>query len=280
MNIKTYRTSKERLFADYIKAEKERADKKIYSLDLPEIGRLTAYLYQPEDKSRMSDQPILAVFHGGGFVLGYPEQEGPYARKMAERLGCLVVVLDYKLAPEFPFPLPITSSYDFLSQFMQEKSNLGVSSEELILLGHSAGGNLVLAIEQLNQERQELTIKRVIANYPVLDARPWLRNVQAWSRMQDYISWYIKKQEEVNNSLVSPILSDRLNLSKLCLLGAEQDPLCSASRAFFQKNPKITYKEYEGAQHGFTHFWYQEFDAEKSVEAWEDVMRFIKEGKL
>ncbi|CEO75862.1 Uncharacterised protein [Streptococcus pneumoniae] len=43
---------------------------------------------------------------------------------------------------------------------------------------------------------------------------------------------------------------------------------------------ELTIKEYEGAQHGFTHFWYQEFDAEKSVEAWEDVMRFIKEGKL
>ncbi|CTO41697.1 TPA: alpha/beta hydrolase [Streptococcus pneumoniae] len=278
MNIKTYRTSKERLFADYIKAEKERADKKIYSLDLPEIGRLTAYLYQPEDKSRMADQPILAVFHGGGFVLGYPEQEGPYARKMAERLGCLVVVLDYKLAPEFPFPLPITSSYDFLSQFMQEKSNLGVSSEELILLGHSAGGNLVLAIEQLNQERQGLHIKQVIVNYPVLDWRQWSQDK---SRLGDYCHWYLGKNfSNIHYPLASPVLAEGLNKPNIFLMVASLDPLAPQAHDFFQKNPKISYKEYEGAQHGFTHFWYQEFDAEKSAEAWEDIIRFIKEGQL
>jgi len=278
MDIKAYRVSKDILFADYIKEEQRTTDKENYSVALPEVGNVTAYLYGPKNQSRMTDHPVVAVFHGGGFVLGYPEQEGLYARKIAEQLGCLVVVLDYKLAPEFPFPLPIISSYDFLCQFMKEKSNFGVVSNEVILLGHSAGGNLVLGIEQLNQERQGLHIKQVIVNYPVLDWRQWSQDK---SRLGDYYRWYLGKNfSNIHHPLSSPILAEGLNKPNIFLMVASLDPLAPQAHAFFQKNPKITYKEYEGAQHGFTHFWYQEFDAEKSAEAREDVMRFIKEGEL
>lgn len=69
-------------------------------------------------------------FHGGGFVLGFYELDGPYCQKLANLAGCMVINIDYCLAPEFKFPKPVHASYETICEILKEKDRYGIDSEK------------------------------------------------------------------------------------------------------------------------------------------------------
>ncbi len=115
--------------------------------------------------------PALLHIHGGGYVIGAPEMMEPANRLLASELGCLVVSVDYRLAPEAPHPAPVEDCYAALQWLHAKADQLGVDRSRIGVKGESAGGGLAAALALLARDRggPELAFQHLI--YPMLDDR-------------------------------------------------------------------------------------------------------------
>mgnify|MGYP006287175707 CR=1 FL=1 len=108
-------------------------------------GPIPMRLYWPERDSQM---PALVFYHGGGFVVGTLDAYDGLCRALAERLGALVVSVDYRLAPEAPFPAAIDDSAAAFEWVVQRAEHLGVDPQRVHVGGDSAGGNISTVVTQ------------------------------------------------------------------------------------------------------------------------------------
>jgi acetyl esterase/lipase len=85
---------------------------------------------------------VILYIHGGGFVLGRPEMADNYLAALAEELKTLIVAVDYRLAPEHPFPLPLEDCYTALGWLFGDDHELGIDTRKVVIMRHSASGGL------------------------------------------------------------------------------------------------------------------------------------------
>ena len=130
-------------------------------------------IYERSDRQRPSG--ALLWIHGGGLVLGRPEQANTWCSALAADLDVLVVSVDYRLAPEHPFPDGLTDCYDALVWLNDRAAELGVDPGRIAVGGDSAGGGLSAALCQLARDRGGPTVCFQLLNYPMLDDRTVLR---------------------------------------------------------------------------------------------------------
>ncbi len=110
-------------------------------------------------------------FHGGGHVLGVPEMDAPQLRRWAAELGCLVLSVDYRLAPETRFPGAMNDAYAALGWLYTEAEALGVDRERVAVSGASAGGAMAAGLALLARDRGEYAIAFQHLEQPRLDDR-------------------------------------------------------------------------------------------------------------
>ncbi|MFM8352872.1 MAG: alpha/beta hydrolase [Actinomycetales bacterium] len=115
--------------------------------------------------------PGLLFIHGGGMILGDLDHDDAVARKLTLALGAVTVSVDYRLAPEFPFPAGLEDCYAVLRWMADHAADLGFDPERLVIYGGSAGGALALATTVLARDRGFTGIRFVVAPYPMLDYR-------------------------------------------------------------------------------------------------------------
>ncbi|MDB5447962.1 MAG: esterase [Phenylobacterium sp.] len=133
----------------------------------PEVRIL---VYTPLDAARPA--PAILHIHGGGYVLGQPEGSDLDNRLLAKALGCLIVSVDYRLAPETPFPGPLEDCYAALSWLHGAASELGVDPTRFAIKGESAGGGLAAGLALLARDRGEVPVAFQLLTYPMIDDRP------------------------------------------------------------------------------------------------------------
>ena len=138
-------------------------------LQLGSKQRLRLCLYWPTPQGAAT--PALLYLHGGGFVLGRPEMADDYLADLAVELGALIVAVDYRLAPEHPFPAPLEDCYAALAWIFEQAHVLNVDTQRVILHGHSAGGGLAAALTLLVRERAQYRVTGLVMVYPMLDHR-------------------------------------------------------------------------------------------------------------
>lgn len=109
---------------------------------------------------------ILIFFHGGGWVTGSIDSYDAVCADMAKLTGRVVVSVDYRLAPEYPFPAGLEDCYAVTREIFLDDSLLGTKSKEIVLIGDSAGGNLVAAVSLMSRDRGEFMPSRQILIYP------------------------------------------------------------------------------------------------------------------
>ncbi len=118
-----------------------------------------------------SEGCLPAVFdvHGGGFTNGYPEEDDLICRRICDELQVRVFSIDYRLAPDYPFPEGQLDVYEAISYIVTNAEAFGVDPERIAACGHSAGGNLVLGSALRAVESGAFALKGLILDYPSLD---------------------------------------------------------------------------------------------------------------
>ncbi|MFB4278560.1 alpha/beta hydrolase [Nonomuraea sp. MTCD27] len=114
--------------------------------------------------------------HGGGFVMGDVDTEHPWAARLADGSGAVVISVGYRLAPEHRFPAALDDAYAVLEWTAEHAAELGVDPERIAVGGHSAGGGLAAAVALRAREEQGPPIRFQLLNQPGLDDR-----LETWS---------------------------------------------------------------------------------------------------
>ncbi|AQT78181.1 alpha/beta hydrolase [Mycolicibacterium litorale] len=123
-------------------------------------------LYRPAGTTAAT--PALVWIHGGGYVLGTAAQDDALCRRFVERLGITVAAVDYRLAPEHPYPTPLEDCYTVLRWLADLP---GVDGDRVAIGGASAGGGLAAALALLARDRAEVRPVFQVLVYPMLDDR-------------------------------------------------------------------------------------------------------------
>jgi acetyl esterase/lipase len=125
--------------------------------------------YVPKAAAR--PMPALVWIHGGGYVLGSPDADGLQVKSLVSQVGCVVVSVDYRLAPEAPFPAGVEDCYAALRWTHAQAGELGVDRARVAIGGTSAGGGLAAALGLLARDRAELKVAFQVLLVPMLDDR-------------------------------------------------------------------------------------------------------------
>ena len=131
------------------------------------------FVYDRPTRSRPSG--ALLWIHGGGFVMGHPVTYHELCSRFAHDVGIVVVSVDYRLAPEHPFPAGLEDCYAALQWVQDHADDLGVDPSRIAIGGDSAGGGLAAALAQLAHDRGEVPVCFQMLVYPMLDDRTVLR---------------------------------------------------------------------------------------------------------
>jgi acetyl esterase/lipase len=137
-------------------------------------------------------RPALLWIHGGGFVLGSAAQDDAVCRHFAEQLDIIVAAVDYRQAPEEPFPAPLEDCYEALAWLARQPS---VDPSRIAVGGASAGGGLAAGLALLAHDRGELPVAFQLLSYPMLDDRTVLREdldergFRFWNNKANRFGW-------------------------------------------------------------------------------------------
>ena len=121
-------------------------------------------IYRPGPEARAA----LVYLHGGGWVIGSVETHDPVCRRLAARAGCTVVSVDYRLAPEHPFPAAVEDAWTAFAWLAQNADALGLDRARLAVGGDSAGGNLAAVVARRARDRG-IALAFQLLVYPALD---------------------------------------------------------------------------------------------------------------
>ena len=139
--------------------------------------------------------PGVYYIHGGGMVLGDVEGENVQATTISDEVGAVVVSVEYRLAPENPYPAPVEDCYAGLVWMAENAEKLGMDPERIALYGGSAGGGLVLATALLARDRKGPKVAFQMPIYPMIDDRNEtassheISDVGIWDRAANIEAW-------------------------------------------------------------------------------------------
>jgi acetyl esterase/lipase len=156
--------------------------------------------YKP--KSVVAPTPVLIWLHGGGYVMGNPEQDDVSCARYVRELGITVVSVDYRYAPKYPFPSGLEDCYSALKWVASHSQQIGIDEKRIAVGGASAGGGLAASLVHLAHDRQEIKLIFQLLVYPMLDDRTVLRtdiddsNNITWNQKSNRFGWesYLEKK--------------------------------------------------------------------------------------
>lgn len=286
-SIVAYRKSKDELYLPEI--EKIRASTVFHKKEvMTSYGKIEVTLYFPTGAKKQK-YPVYFNFHGGGFVLGFYEQDGGICQRIAEAANCIVVNVDYLLAPENPFPIPILSSAQVVENILADTP--AIDSEQVYIGGFSAGGTIAAGTVKALADEKIVSAKGLVVAYAPLDLsieenlRSSVKPEQAISprRMADYKSWYFGDHKDDTHPYASPSYGDLSKMPPTLVIAAEYDSLRKEEEVFAEKLSKngipVRYLCYPACTHGFTHeiFSYHKENAEEAIH---EICGFIASNYL
>ncbi|MFD3418235.1 alpha/beta hydrolase [Streptomyces decoyicus] len=133
---------------------------------VPADADVPVRIYRPHEA-----QGAIVWLHGGGFVMGDVDTEHPWAARIAESSGAVVISVGYRLAPEHRFPAALDDAYAVLTWTAEHAAELGIDPERIAVGGHSAGGGLEAAVALRARDEEGPSIRYQLLNQPGLDDR-------------------------------------------------------------------------------------------------------------
>jgi acetyl esterase len=248
------------------------------------VGPSRVLVYRPLQTSS-EPLPVYVNLHGGGFIMGQAEMDDPWCRIIATKANCVVVNVDYRLAPEYKFPIPLEETYGVVKWLYNNPQILGISPAHIAVGGHSAGGNIAAAICLLARERKEFPLLTQILDYPPLDlatdpAQKTKPPTAIPPLMAKFFNQcYLRLGEDAHNPLISPVFADTFtDLPPALIIVAENDSLAQEEELYAQhlQNAGVTVmlKKYKGASHAFTH----NGPLEMAEDAWDVMITHLRQA--
>ncbi|WP_232629537.1 alpha/beta hydrolase [Methylobacterium sp. Leaf118] len=187
--------------------------------------------------------PAIVFAHGGGWCLGSLDAYDTPCRSLAKATGCVVFSVDYRLAPEHPFPVPLDDVYAALRWVADHAAMLAIDEERLVVAGDSAGGNLAAAAALIARDRAGPKIAHQLHFYPALDIdldTPSYREFAEGyylTREVMRFCWetYVGRLTENVSVYAAPGRADVAALPSATVLICEFDPLRTEAESYVQK---------------------------------------------
>ncbi len=208
--------------------------------------------------------PTLVYYHGGGFVIGNIETHDSTCRRLANKSRCQVISIDYRLAPEHPFPAPIDDGIAAFRHIRDNAASFDADSKRIAVGGDSAGGAVAAVVCQSCRSAGEKMPAFQMLIYPATDSSRQSASRQEFTKgyflEKDLIDWfwnaYAPAGTDLKDLRLSPLLAaDFSGLPPAFVLTAGFDPLRDEGRAYANRlidaGVKTTYVNYPGTIHGF-----------------------------
>jgi acetyl esterase len=234
-------------------------------------GEIALRIYAPGPGSADRPFPIVVHFHGAGFVAGDLDTHDAIARYHCHHADAVVIAVDYRLAPEHPFPAAVDDAYAAVEWAVEHARELHGDIHRIAVLGDSAGGNLAAVVSQLAKTRGGPRIAFQALVYPVVDFRPgtaypsraefgggdfFLSNRD----MEFFAARYLTDvPRQASDPRVSPSLAEDLTgLPAALVVTAGCDPLRDEGKAYADRlagaGVPVEYRCFEHTIHAFMSF--------------------------
>ncbi|HEX2198278.1 MAG TPA: alpha/beta hydrolase [Burkholderiales bacterium] len=211
--------------------------------------------------------PALVFFHGGGWAIGDLDTHDVLCRQLALGARCAVFSVDYRLAPEHPFPAAVEDCFSATQYIFRHAKALQVQAERIAVGGDSAGGNLAAVVALMARDQGGPPLACQLLIYPATDQRcghaSHERNGEGYLLTKDSIRYfraaYLPQEKDRTDWRASPLLAQsHAGLPPAFVLTAGYDPLVDEGRAYAERLAKagveVSYREHADMVHGFILF--------------------------
>ena len=244
---------------------------------------LRIFLPHEEALEDGNEAPVMFFIHGGGWATGTLDSYERICARLAIATEHLVVAIEYRLAPEFKFPIGLEDCYCAAKDLFEGKIIPWANEDNITLIGDSAGGNLCASLSLLARDRKEFLPRRQILLYPAVNNDysekslfPSVREngsdyVLTSGKMRDYVNLYLKDENDRKSPYFAPILAkDLSNQPDTLVITAEFDPLRDEGKAYGYRLEKagsrVEVHMIENAIHGFFELGIKHYHVEESFE--------------
>ena len=227
-------------------------------------GPVPVRAYRPKGAAKDEILPALVYFHGGGWVIGDLDTHDVVCRTLANGARCAVFSVEYRKAPEAPFPAAVEDCFSALSFVCSSYGSLKINSKQIAVAGDSAGGNLATVMALMARDAGGPAISFQVLIYPGADQRmahPSIkRNGEGYllteKSMLYFRGHYLPDPKDWLDWRASPLLAKSLKgLPPAYLLTAGFDPLVDEGKDYAERMQKegvpVEYRNYPDMVHGF-----------------------------
>ena len=211
-----------------------------------------------------SPRGVIVYYHGGGWVIGTIDEFDTMSRELARRTGCAVVLVDYRLAPEYRYPTAVDDSWAALLWVDEHRAQIAGSAVPLVVAGDSAGGNLSAIMTQRARRHGGPDIALQVLVYPVtdadLDTGSYVDPANQLMLNRDSMIWFWDHYAPDVATRAEPDASpnragDLAGLPPAVVLTAEHDPLRDEGEAYAARLAEagvpVEHRRFAGQMHGF-----------------------------
>lgn len=247
------------------------------------VAHVPLRIYRPSEAVGL---PVVIYYHGGGFVLYGLDSHDQVCRRICHMNNCVVVAVEYRLAPEHTYPAAHEDAYTALNWVRGFVAEYGGNPDKIVVAGDSAGGNLAACMAHLCRDKG-IALSGQLLIYPWIDGKlsnPSItRNGKGYLLTKETMFWfqrqYTPRVEDRCVPDVSPCYRDNMmGLAPAFILTAQFDPLLDDGYLYAQQlkaaGNRVRYQEYEGLFHGFFNLPYVHKHA---MQAYIDSQAFLKE---
>jgi acetyl esterase/lipase len=210
--------------------------------------------------------PCLYWIQGGGYVITARDMDDQFCEELADKHQCVVVSVDWRRAPEHPFPAPADDCYAGLAWTVRNAKELGIDSSRVVVGGHSSGGGSAAGLALLVRDRGEFSIAHQLLIYPMLDdtnttpSSFMVTDPEVWNRTSNEIGWRGYLNDTYGTDNVSPYaaptrMADLSGVAPATMLTGELDLFVDEDIIYAQRlmhaNVPTELHVYPAAHHAF-----------------------------